>query len=454
MSGGPKRTPREAAAEVVGRVLDDGAFLAPALDAALQRWGSGWEARDRALATELSYGTVRWAQPLEDAIRRGADKPGRKLDKRARPHLLVAAYQLQHLADRIPAHAAVDEAVKSIRKVRPGVAGFANAILRRLGSPLSEQLPEDADKGELARAFGVPEPLLSATLDGVPADRTRAAIAALNARPSLGVRWLGADEDEEAWVAALPGEARAHPFVPHAWLLDGAGAPAKLPGFPEGQLVVMDPGSQVCALLVAAPAGARVLDLCAAPGGKSALLARAVTETGRVVALDRDSKRAPLIGETAARVGGADVAVVVGDAGAPPPEVLEQGPYDAVLLDAPCSGLGTVRRRPEIRLRRTPANIAELAALQAGLLRAAAELVRPGGTLVYSVCTPVRAEGLDVVEAFLAADPRFAAADAAEVAPWLPADARTDAGFVRLHAHRHDADAFFAARLSRRAEDR
>ncbi len=443
-------TPREVAASVVARVLDDEAFIGPALDAALGREGAGWDARDRAFCTELAYGAVRWAVPLERSLLRGADKPGRGLDKRSRPHLLVAAYQLQHLEGRVPAHAAVNEAVAAVRKVRPGLAGFSNALLRKLGTAPHLQLRPDANASELALAFGVPQVLAEATLEDLPREEHYAALAALNERPSLALRFLGAEDALERYgeeLSASSSEARPHLFVPRAFLVDGAGSPQSLPGWSEGRVLVQDPGSQVCALLVGAREGERVLDLCAAPGGKSALLARAVAAQGSVVAVEKDPRRAERIDENAARLG-LKVRVLVSDAGELPDDAALRD-FDAVLLDAPCSGLGTVRRHPEIRLRRGDAAKGELPELQLRLLRAAAERVRPGGTLVYSVCTPLPSEGRDVVRAFLEHDTRFTVADPAATLPWLPADAITDEGFVRLHVHRHQADAFFAARLVR-----
>lgn len=441
---------RELAARVVARVLDEGAFIAPALDAILSREGATLDARDRAFCTELAYGAVRWAAPLERSLLRGADKPGRGLDKRVRPHLLVAAYQLQHMDERVPAHAAVNEAVAAIRRVRPGLAGFSNALLRKLGSPPHLQLRPDASLEELSAAYGIPPLLARATVSGLPEAEHHAALAALNERPPLGLRFFGADAECERFLdelRAISPEARAHPFVPDAFLVGGAGSPQGLPGFAEGKLLVQDPASQVAALLVGAPPGAHVLDLCAAPGGKSAVLAQAVGEGGRVISVEKDPRRARRIEENGARlrlplrVRVADVAAL--------PEDDELREADAILLDAPCSGLGTVRRHPEIRLRRGETAPFELSALQRTLLDAAAARVRPGGTLVYSVCTPLPAEGRDVVRAFLAANPGFRIDDPRRTLPWLPEDAISEEGFVRLHVHRHQADAFFAARLVR-----
>lgn len=451
-SPGRAASAREVAALVVARVLDEGAWVGPALDAALSREGAHLSSSDRGLVTELVYGTLRWASPLEESLLRGADKPGRGLDKRIRPHLLVAAYQLQHLEDRIPPHAAVNEAVGAIRRVRPGLAGFANALLRRLGSAPHLQLPPDAPPEALARALGVPLVLVEATVQGLPAEERREALLALNQRPPLGLRWLGPDDEEEGFWRALEesaSAARPHPFVPHAYLVEGGGAVEQLPGFAQGHVQVQDPGSQLVALLASAPPGARALDLAAAPGGKTMVLARAVGPEGRVIAVEVDPRRAERVRENVTRMGFENVEVKVADAASlEPGDAFPEG-ADVVLLDAPCTGLGTVRRRPEIKLRKEGEDVASCSALQGRLLETAARHVRPGGALVYAVCSPTEEEGPRQVQRFLASHADFTLAPARRVLPFLPEDAVDERGQVRLYAHRHEADAFFAARLER-----
>lgn len=428
----PASAPRALAADVVARVLDDNAWAQPTLASALAT--SRLDARDKALCTELVYGALRWAVPLEKSLLRSADKPGRGLDKRIRPHLLVAAYQLQHLGERIPAHAAVSEAVSAVRRVRPGLDGFANALLRRLGSPLHELLPESATPAELAESLGIPQALADAITEDLPVAEHRAALLALNGRPSTWALAMG----------SLPSDATQHAFVPGMFKLDG-GAVSDAPGFKEGGFLVLDPGSAVAALLVDAKAGQRVLDLCAAPGGKTALLARAVAPNGTVLAVEQSERRAARIRENLARLHLAERAeIAVADARAFPAP-----PADAVLLDAPCSGLGTTRRKPEIKLRRSVQDIEENRAFQSALLDHAADLVKPGGVLVYSVCSPLPAEGRAHVERLLAARPEFVLEHARTALPWLPADAVDARGCVRLRPHAHDADAFFCARLRR-----
>lgn len=415
---------RRVAAEVVARVLDDGAFTQPALASALD--ASALDARDKALCTELVYGTLRWARPLEQSLMRGADRPGRGLDARIRPHLLVAAYQLQHLSVRIPAHAAVSEAVDAVRAVRPGLEGFANALLRRLGSPLHESLAKDAPVAALAKALDLPLALADAVTEGLDTTEAREALLALNGRPT-------------SWAVALgdvPVLARRHRFVPGAFTLEG-GPVTEDPGFAAGQHLVMDPGSAACALLVDAQPGWRVLDLCAAPGGKSALLARAVGERGRVVAVERSAKRAARIGDNARRLRlDGRIEVLVRDVLELRAEELG-GPVDAILLDAPCSASGIVSRHPDVRWLRRESDLAQLAARQDRLLQALWPLLRPGGQLLYCTCSVFAQEGRERIESFLARhsdalpcpSPGHILPSAAGLAPGLGDNAVCEDGF-------------------------
>lgn len=448
---------REVAAEVVDAVLRRGAFAGPALDVALK--ASSLEDRDRAFCTELALGTLRWAGPLEASLLRGADKPGRGLDKRLRPHLLVAAYQLQHLDDRIPSHAAVSEAMKIVARIRPGLRGFSNALLRKLGSPLHALLGPDATLEETARAYGISTAVAEATTAGLPPEETRYAIAALNERPPVSLAVL--DEENAGVIAdinAQQPDAERH-FSPHAFvegvfMAHGAGAPERLVGFSEGQFVVQDPGSRLVAQLATPSRGAQVVDLCAAPGTKTVGLAMAAGIRGAVVAVDVDERRLKRVSEAAERVAkrGARIIPLCADARAFASDAENREAFDVVLVDAPCSALGTTRRHPEVSLRRTDADVVANATLQWELLEAALALVAPGGTLVYAVCSPLPEEGRAHLERFVGEDRAdWAVTPAGSVLPMLPADAVDALGALRLRPHKHHADAFYAFRLDRAA---
>jgi len=427
--------PREVAAQALSRVLDDGAWAQPALSAALD--GSGFSERDKGLVTELFYGALRFAAPLEASLLRAASKPQKGLDQRMRPHLLIAAYQLQHLSDRIPAHAAVSAAVAAIKRVRPGLDGFANALLRHLGSPLHQMLTPQSSLFEVCTAWGVPMALGRAVTASLPPLEHQAAIAGLQARPTTWALFFAPPTTE----GLVP-----HPFVPRMWALGGGRVDGQ-EGFKDGAFVVMDPGSVLSALALSPAAGARVLDLCAAPGGKSMILADAVADTGRVVAVELQRRRAARIEENATRLGMRKrVEVKVVDAN----DLGDADRADAVLLDAPCTGLGTTRRKPEIARRHTDADVAASATLQEQLFDKAASLTKEGGTLVYSVCSPLPEEGSLQVARFLTRHPDFEREHLSATLPFMPASAFDEHGQLRLIPHLHDADAFFVARLRRR----
>lgn len=437
--------PREVAAAALARVLDDAAWAQPTLSAGLD--ASAMTERDKGLATELFYGALRFAGPLEKSLMRAAAKPGKGLDARIRPHLLIAAYQLQHLSDRIPAHAVVSSAVTSIKRIRPGLDGFANALLRHLGSPLHALLKPDAILFEIAEAWGVPYALAKAVTKGQPVEKQQEIVASLCARPTTWALFFG--------PSAQDNQLTPHAFVPRSFALAG-GRVSALPGFVDGDFLVMDPGSALCALAATAAPGSMVLDLCAAPGGKAMVLADAVGNDGRVIAVEQHERRAQRIGENARRLGlQARVETVIGDAGNLDGALIAQSApldgYDTVILDAPCSGLGTTRRKPEVKLKNAEADVQATLPTQTRLFDAAAGRVKVGGVLVYSVCSPMPQEGEQQVEQFLVRHPEYARESIADVLPWLPKDAVDEHGQVHLLPHLHDADAFFIARLRRTA---
>jgi 16S rRNA (cytosine967-C5)-methyltransferase len=237
-----------------------------------------------------------------------------------------------------------------------------------------------------------------------------------------------------AFDGVVPTGAQAHPFVPGAFALEGNIVDS--PGFSAGAHVVMDPGSAICALLVGAHD--TVIDLCAAPGTKSVVMAKTAQ---KVIAVEKQEKRSGRIRDNATRCRVREkIDVKVADA-----LTVDISPASAVLLDAPCTGFGTTRRKPEIKMRRTEKDVEDAAKLQRQLLKRASELVTRGGVLVYSVCSPVHEEGAAQIEALT----DFEIEDPRETLPWLPENAVDARGYVRLYPHRHDADAFFAVRMRR-----
>jgi 16S rRNA (cytosine967-C5)-methyltransferase len=431
--------PRLVAFELLRGVAEQRAYANLLLPSLLE--GRGLARRDAALATELGYGTLRSLGTLDEIVAACADRPPSTVDGPVLDVLRLGAYQA--LRTRVPPHAAVATAVDLARATGNGRAsGFVNAVLRRVAGSTWNAWCDRLTSGasplrRLAVRTAHPEWIAAAFADALGGDptETEAALVADDARPQTHlVAWPGR-VGREALVAESGG--RPGPWSPYAVRLDG-GDPARLPSVGTGRAAVQDEGSQLCALaLVDAPVDGpdeRWLDLCAGPGGKTALLAALALPRGaHVVANELHPHRAGLVRRAASAW---DVEVRVGDARA-----MHDGGYDRVLLDAPCSGLGALRRRPEARWRRGPDDVAELAALQGELLAAARRLVRPGGVIAYVTCSPHLAETRDVV----------AGSDLIDARPAFPGVPGLDTSpvgqTVQLWPHRHGTDAMFCALL-------
>jgi 16S rRNA (cytosine967-C5)-methyltransferase len=423
------------------RAVDaDGAYANLALPRLISEAGLG--ARNAALATELGYGTLRAAGTLDAIIDACTDRPA--IDAPVRDLLRLGSYQL--LRTRVPPHAAVATTVELTRATGNGRAsGFVNAVLRRVtesdwtawtdrlsaGRPALEQLAlQTAHPIWIARAF-------ADALGGDLAE-TASALVADDERPITHLVALPGRIDRDELIAqsgGLPG-----PYSPFAVQLSAGGDPARLPAIRGELAMVQDEGSQLCALALArAPLTGRDerwLDLCAGPGGKAALLAAIATERGaRLDAHELHPHRADLVRRATAPW---DVQVTVGDARDLVAGGATDGGYDRILLDAPCTGLGALRRRPEARWRRTEADVVDLARLQGELLDAALRLVRPGGVIAYVTCSPHLTETQAVVAG-------RSLRDARELFGAMPQ--LGDGPTVQLWPHRHGTDAMFLALL-------
>jgi 16S rRNA (cytosine967-C5)-methyltransferase len=412
---------------VLARVAEEGAYASRALDGELGR--ARLPPRDAALATELVYGTLRVLERVDAAFVPLLRDPGR-IDPLLRAALRIGVYQLLFLG-RVPPHAAVDEAVGIVTRARGrALGGVANAVLRKVAAtrPAAPEPPRTVD---------VPPWLETALLRGLGEQRAAAFLAARTAPPPLGLRVEDPSPGARAAVARRlrASIARRAPLgrldrarveegsvSPRALLLYGAGDPRALPGYDEGAFSVQEEGAQAVALALGAQSGDRVADVCAGHGGKTTLLAREVGATGHVAALDvHETKLARIPSELRRlrlpvdRVSLHPVDLTVGTGGLRPA-------FDRVLVDAPCTGLGTLHRRPELLLRVGEGDPVRMAALQLAILRTAARLLRPGATLLYATCSPTREESLDVVEALLRerADLRLESADF--IGPWLAPD--------------------------------
>ncbi|QGK69694.1 rRNA small subunit methyltransferase B [Allosaccharopolyspora coralli] len=447
---GPQRPPAEdparmAAWDVLRAVRERDAYANLALPSLLsQRRITG---RDAALATELTYGTCRARGLLDAIIGECSDRALSDVDPDLLDVLRLGAYQI--LRTRIPPHASVASTVDLVRgEGGSHLAGFANAVLRRISERDEQQWiekvappVEDDPVGHLALRHAHPRWIAQAFADalGSTGDELADALAADDARPDVHLLArpgeISADE-----LAAITGGEPA-PYSPYGVRLDpGTGDPGELEPVREGFAVVQDEGSQLAALAVTRPqvegSDLRWLDLCAGPGGKANLLGALLTvDGGTLDAVEQAPHRADLVRRATE---GLSVRVRVDDGREPD---LEPG-YDRVLVDAPCTGLGALRRRPEARWRRQPSDLAELGRLQRTLLLSAVELTRPGGVVGYVVCSPHVSETEGVV-ADVVRRTGVRQLDAREAFPDVP-----DLGAgpsVQLWPHRHGTDAMFCA---------
>jgi 16S rRNA (cytosine967-C5)-methyltransferase len=390
--------------------------------------------RERGLVQELVLGTLRRRGWLDHVLAGLVERPLERLNPGVRDALRLGAYQL--LFTRVAPHAAVSEAVGLARRCEPRAAGFANAVLRRLQREGAPGAPDPAlDPLAWLTTWGsLPRWLAERWMRRLGAERAMARARALLEPPAVHFRSNPRRPDAAARLQAAG--VRAAPLcVPGAQeALEGRLQPLAA----EGTVYVQDEGSQLVAHL--AWVEGLVLDACAAPGGKSLLLADLGAGRTRVAAAELSRRRARTLAALRSRWGAVEVGVVVADARRPP----FRAAFDGVLLDAPCSGLGTIARHPDIRWRLQPADVARHARRQAELLASVAVLVRPGGQLVYATCSVEPEENEGVLAPFLAAHPDFSPAP---LPGW--AEGFADGPFVKMEPAARRGDAFFAAVLRR-----
>ncbi|HEY7728312.1 MAG TPA: 16S rRNA (cytosine(967)-C(5))-methyltransferase RsmB [Candidatus Eisenbacteria bacterium] len=400
------------------------------------------------LVTALVMGVLRRRATLDHHLAALAGGNWGRLPLWIRTALRIGAYQLLFL-DRIPAPAAVGESVSIAKRYgHPGTAGLVNAVLRKLASGERAALPDaEADPvSHLAVKHSHPAWIVRRWLLRYGREAAERWLEADNEEPSVSVRpSIGRITMEDL--------ARRLSLAGHAPVPGPNGGPVLvLPGgfvagssslFREGLLSLQDEAESVVAALLGASPGERVLDLCAAPGGKASQIAEQVAPDGRVAAVERHpSRAAALRANLLERLHLAGVDVICADGLKPP----FAAPFDRVLLDAPCSGLGVLRRRADARWRKAESVVAALASMQRPLLEGAAALTRPGGVLVYSVCSLEPEETDQVVSSFLAAHPEWTQEDAR---PYLPPAFRGDGPALRATPARHGTDGVFAARFLR-----
>jgi 16S rRNA (cytosine967-C5)-methyltransferase len=413
--------------------------------------------RDRALAAEIASGVQRWRAALDHLIVAFSRRSIDRLDPEVVEILRLSAYQLLHLT-RVPAAAVVDDAVDLTRRAgKRSASGFVNAVLRsvsrrRASLPLPPRPPDAVDRDAALNYLSItlshPRWLAERWLERLGFDAAEAWTRFNNTSGSVTLRANRLQIARDALLERLAaGEIRCHPtaFAPDGLVVD-EGHPLRGRGQEQGWFVVQDEASQLVALLAGDRALTRVLDTCASPGGKTTALAALMEGQGLLVACDIRERRVDLLRRTVVASGATNVRIVQADLLKPLPF---RSTFDCVLVDAPCSGLGTLRRDPDIRWRRREQDLPALAAAELTMLQHAAEQVRPGGRLVYATCSSEPDENEGVVDAFLATTPGFTALHAGAATARLAETLIDRRGHLRTQPDLHGLEAFFGAVFER-----
>jgi 16S rRNA (cytosine967-C5)-methyltransferase len=429
---------RACAYRVVRRVFEQGAYA----DRALHAEAAGLDSRERSFAMALTYAAVQRRATLDHVIERLSGRPVQRLEPSVLATLRLGLTQLLLLGG-VAEHAAVDESVRLVKRDAPRAAGLVNAVLRRAtrdGAAILAGLDDVTPEGA-AVLRSVPAWLARMWFDELGAQSARALLAAVNepAESALRVNTLVTTVPDVS--ARLPVPAVGAPGFSYGLVLDGPFDAHGSELWGQGAIMPQSRGSMTPPQVLAPMPGERVLDLCSAPGAKASQLAALMDGAGELVCVERNPRRADGLRRTLRRMHAAGAATVrVADAAAPLEDAAVR--FDRVLVDPPCSGLGTLQSRPDLRWRTSPERIVETAALQARFLQAGAAAVRPGGVLVYSVCTISRAEGETVAKRFLAGNLDFTQD------PFQGCDPGTS--HLQLLPHLDGTDGFFVARFRRR----
>lgn len=442
-------TVRELAAGILLKVETEKAYADLLLDHTLH--AKSLLSRDRALLTELTYGTLRWRGRLDAYLKQVIRRPLEETDPFVRNLLRLTFYQLLFL-ERIPEYAAVNEAVQ-LAKAHCGkrAAGFVNGVLRnflRQKKPLPKPDLKRSPVSALAEYWSHPQWLVERWIDYFGAEEIEALLETNNEESSLVLRTNLRQGTREALLEILA----SHNInaLPTSWSPQGIKVQSKvivdeLPGFSEGRFQVQGEASQLVVNLLDPRPGERILDACAAPGGKTTHIAELMNDTGEIIATDISMNGLRKIQENAERLRLKSVRTFKSDLSKQLNGSLRQ-PFDRILVDAPCSGFGTLRSHPETKWNRGEADIKRLTELQKRILAGAASYLKPSGVLVYSTCTLIDDENEELVESFLKSSHEFVLDKAAD---YLPHEAKTlvRGDYFMALPHRHQTDGFFAARM-------
>ncbi|MEM7063611.1 MAG: 16S rRNA (cytosine(967)-C(5))-methyltransferase [Cyanobacteria bacterium P01_B01_bin.77] len=432
------------------RDIDKGAFADVALERNIDKLILA--SADRRLATELIYGIVRRQRTLDTLIDQLGKRPADQQHADLRRILHLGFYQLRYL-DHVPDHAVVDTTVRLAKRQRLGkLSGVVNGMLRqyiRLQAADSDPLELPADTTQaLGILHSYPDWIIQAWQQLLPSTDVTKLCEWFNQTPSFDLRVNRLRTTVEQVVVELTDHGlmlTPHATIPNAIRISGPmGNVRRLPGYDEGWWMVQDSSAQLVGHLVDPQPGETIIDACAAPGGKTAHLAEMMGDTGRVLGCDRTSSRLNKIRQNTKRLGLKSIETIMGDSRQHPEF---KGIADRVLLDVPCSGLGTLHRHADARWRQTPASIANLTILQRELLEAAVDWVKPNGELVYSTCTLHPDENQNLIQAFLIDHPDWEISSPKEESPVAPFV--TDEGWATVWPHQDNMDGFFMVKLTR-----
>ena len=441
----PQKNARETALRALVRVEQDGAYLNLALPALLQNLAP----EDRSLAIQLATGTVQHLNTLDWSVNTFSRRSIKTFTPWIRNLLRLSAFQILYLG-RIPDYAVVDEAVRLARRYgHRGVAGLVNALLRRLTTERSN-LPwpdrEHQPTEYLSLKQSQPQWLVSRLIRRFGFQEAEKWCIACNKKPLTSVRPNSLRTNPDELIVMLNNEginAVPSPAVPGMLRIEAGVSPATTRSFRDGYFTIQGESSALVAPLLSPKAGDTVVDLCSAPGGKSTHLAELIKDRGRIYAVELHSHRLRLVEKAAARLGLQSILPVMADGRSVERQDLSEP--SAVLVDAPCSGLGVIRRLPEIKWRRREEDLPALQTLQIELLSAAARILPPGGKLLYSVCTGEPEETARVVDAFTSANRQFSLEDLLPLLPKTLRNGLDDSQTVTLWPQRHDLDGFYMA---------
>jgi 16S rRNA (cytosine967-C5)-methyltransferase len=450
--------PRRAAFEILLRIERDRSYADILIDRELT--AGALQGPDRGLLTELVYGVLRRQGTLDHIVNQFSRHKADRLERSVLLLLRLGLYQTFFL-DRIPVSAAVNETVKLAKVLAPRAAGFINAVLRRADRERGD-IPYPDRQGDpaasLAARHSHPVWLCARWIGQLGVEEAEPLARAMSEVPPLTIRTNTLKISREALVARLAAEgatAVATVFSPVGLQLSTHLPLARLACFQEGLFTIQDESSQLAALFLDPHPGERVLDICAAPGGKTTYLAQLMENRGAIVAGDSAPRKLALIEENARRLGITIITTVFIDATRPlaaaggnATALTTADRFDRVLVDAPCSGLGVLRRNPEGKWWKSPADISGLVCRQKAIIQNAAGLLTEGGKLLYATCSTSTEENEEVIADFLSIRPDFMLEDLRTIFPEYP-ELFTATGCFRSWPHRHGMDGFFAARLRR-----